>query len=161
MATMLGELLGKLEKASRPDRQGEATCKRSPVPVVQRQGRRASEVYVSIFPNSKEGHITRRRGRPARRQRHDGGLRPRRRHFVALNGGPQFTFTPAVLFVINCETQAEIDRYWDKLSEGGRQIRGWLQDKYGLSWRSSSVLSSPWATRTRRAPTAPCRRCSR
>jgi predicted 3-demethylubiquinone-9 3-methyltransferase (glyoxalase superfamily) len=58
--------------------------------------------------------------------------------FTALNGGPAFAFSPAVSFVINCETQDEIDYYWDKLSAGGdphaRQC-GWLADKYGLSWQ--------------------------
>src|SRR5205085_833127 len=56
--------------------------------------------------------------------------------FVALNGGPQFTFTPAVSFVVNCQTQQEVDELWDKLSQGGKtQACGWLQDKYGLSWQ--------------------------
>jgi predicted 3-demethylubiquinone-9 3-methyltransferase (glyoxalase superfamily) len=56
--------------------------------------------------------------------------------FVALNGGPQFTFTPAVSFVVNCRTQAEIDEMWEKLSEGGKKGEcGWLTDKYGLSWQ--------------------------
>lgn len=56
--------------------------------------------------------------------------------FVALNGGPQFTFTPAVSFVINCETQEEVDHYWDKLCEGGAPNQcGWLTDKFGVSWQ--------------------------
>jgi predicted 3-demethylubiquinone-9 3-methyltransferase (glyoxalase superfamily) len=56
--------------------------------------------------------------------------------FLALNGGPQFTFTPAVSFVVNCETQQEVDDLWEKLSAGGKQQAcGWLQDKYGLSWQ--------------------------
>jgi len=56
--------------------------------------------------------------------------------FVALNGGPSFTFSPAISFVINCETQHEVDRYWEKLSEGGKTLQcGWLQDKYGISWQ--------------------------
>ncbi len=56
--------------------------------------------------------------------------------FIALNGGPQYKFTPAVSFVINCETQDEIDHYWDKLSAGGStQQCGWLTDKYGVSWQ--------------------------
>ncbi len=57
--------------------------------------------------------------------------------FVALNGGPQFTFSPAISFVVNCDTQAEVDEYWDKLAaDGGRQNQcGWLHDKYGISWQ--------------------------
>ena len=63
--------------------------------------------------------------------------------FMALNGGPMYRFTPAVSFFVNCETQAEVDELWEKLSEGGRKDRcGWLQDKYGLSWQIvPSVLS--------------------
>ena len=59
-------------------------------------------------------------------------------NFIALNGGPDFKFNEAVSLVINCETQAEIDYYWAKLSEGGdknAQQCGWLKDKYGLSWQ--------------------------
>jgi predicted 3-demethylubiquinone-9 3-methyltransferase (glyoxalase superfamily) len=57
-------------------------------------------------------------------------------HFVALNGGPQFRFTEAVSFVINCTDQEEIDRYWNGLSEGGTTSQcGWLKDKFGLSWQ--------------------------
>jgi predicted 3-demethylubiquinone-9 3-methyltransferase (glyoxalase superfamily) len=56
--------------------------------------------------------------------------------FIALNGGPQFTFTPAISFFVHCETQDEIDYFWEKLLEGGREDQcGWLQDKYGLSWQ--------------------------
>jgi predicted 3-demethylubiquinone-9 3-methyltransferase (glyoxalase superfamily) len=60
--------------------------------------------------------------------------------FVALNGGPQFTFTEAISFVVNCETQQEVDEPWEKLSEGGNKSRcGWLKDKYGLSWQVVST----------------------
>ncbi len=56
--------------------------------------------------------------------------------FMALNGGPHFTFSPAISFFVNCETQEEIDRLWDKLSEGGEKQRcGWLKDKFGVSWQ--------------------------
>jgi len=56
--------------------------------------------------------------------------------FFALNGGPQFQFTPAISFFVNCETQQEVDELWDKLSEAGKKERcGWLRDKYGLSWQ--------------------------
>ena len=56
--------------------------------------------------------------------------------FMALNGGSQFRFTPAISFFVNCETQQEVDELWEKLSEGGQKDRcGWLKDKYGLSWQ--------------------------
>ena len=58
--------------------------------------------------------------------------------FTALNGGPQYSFTPAISFFVTCETQAEVDHYWDRLSEGGdpeAQMCGWLKDKYGVSWQ--------------------------
>ena len=56
--------------------------------------------------------------------------------FTALNGGPQFKFTEAISLVVNCDTQEEIDYFWEKLSEGGQQVEcGWLKDKYGLSWQ--------------------------
>ena len=63
--------------------------------------------------------------------------------FTALNGGPQFKFTEAISLVVNCDTQEEIDYYWEKLSEGGQQVEcGWLKDKFGLSWQ---VTPSNWA----------------
>jgi predicted 3-demethylubiquinone-9 3-methyltransferase (glyoxalase superfamily) len=56
--------------------------------------------------------------------------------FMALNGGPHYKFTPAISLYVNCETQAEVDELWEKLSAGGRKDRcGWLQDKFGLSWQ--------------------------
>jgi predicted 3-demethylubiquinone-9 3-methyltransferase (glyoxalase superfamily) len=56
--------------------------------------------------------------------------------FIALNGGPMFSFTPAVSFFVNCDTQQEVDELWEKLSDGGRKERcGWLKDKFGLSWQ--------------------------
>jgi predicted 3-demethylubiquinone-9 3-methyltransferase (glyoxalase superfamily) len=98
----------------------------------------AMNFYVSIFKNSKIGRVTRYG---------DGGPGPKGsvmsasfqlegQGFLALNGGPQFTFTPAISFFVNCETQQEVDELWDKLSEGGKKERcGWLKDKYGLSWQ--------------------------
>ena len=56
--------------------------------------------------------------------------------FIALNGGPQFTFSPAVSFLVNCDTQEEIDHLWEKLSEGGKpNVCGWLDDRFGLTWQ--------------------------
>lgn len=61
--------------------------------------------------------------------------------FVALNGGPVFTFSPSISFVVNCKTQEEIDRLWEKLSDGGeKQQCGWLKDKFGVSWQIVPVV---------------------
>jgi len=58
------------------------------------------------------------------------------REFIALNGGPAFTFTPAISFFVHCDTQAEVDYYWENLSKGGEvQQCGWLKDRYGISWQ--------------------------
>ena len=63
--------------------------------------------------------------------------------FVALNGGPHYKFTPAISFVVNCETQQEVDELWEKLSAGGRKDRcGWLQDKFGVSWQIVPTILS-------------------
>ena len=62
--------------------------------------------------------------------------------FVGINGGPQFTFDEAVSFQIDCETQEEVDRFWEALTEGGEESRcGWLKDRYGLSWQ---VVPTGW-----------------
>ena len=80
--------------------------------------------------------------------------------FMVLNGGPHFTFTEAISFFVNCETQAEVDELWAKLSEGGEEGQcGWLKDKYGLSWQIipsglGEMLSSNDADRSRRAMNA-------
>jgi predicted 3-demethylubiquinone-9 3-methyltransferase (glyoxalase superfamily) len=76
--------------------------------------------------------------------------------FVALNGGPHFKFTEAVSFVVNCKNQAEIDKFWKKLSAGGKEGQcGWLKDKYGLSWQIvpdniGKLIGSKDALRTQR-----------
>jgi predicted 3-demethylubiquinone-9 3-methyltransferase (glyoxalase superfamily) len=62
--------------------------------------------------------------------------------FVAINGGPQFKFTEAISFVVNCDSQEEVDYFWEKLSEGGAESQcGWLKDKYGLSWQVVPTIS--------------------
>jgi predicted 3-demethylubiquinone-9 3-methyltransferase (glyoxalase superfamily) len=86
----------------------------------------AMNFYVSIFKNSKVGSAS-----PSSVTFELDGQK-----FMALNGGPQFHFTPAISFFVNCETQEEIDELWNKLSAGGEKGRcGWLKDKYGLSWQ--------------------------
>lgn len=102
----------------------------------------AAKFYVSVFKHSKLGPITRYgeagaqvSGRPA------GSVMTvtfeiEGQEFVALNGGPLFKFTEAVSFMVKCETQAEIDEMWGRLSEGGEEGPcGWLKDKFGLSWQ--------------------------
>jgi predicted 3-demethylubiquinone-9 3-methyltransferase (glyoxalase superfamily) len=98
----------------------------------------AMNFYVSVFKNSKVVSVTRNG---------EGGPGPKgtvlsatfeleAQRFLALNGGPQFTFSPAISFFVNCETQQEVDELWEKLSEGGEKQRcGWVKDKYGLSWQ--------------------------
>jgi len=108
------------------------------------EAEQAAKFYVGIFRNSKIGKIT-----------HYGkdGLGPKgsvmtveftldKVDFVALNGGPQFKFTEAISFSVNCETQDEIDYFWEKLSAGGGSTGqcGWLKDKFGLSWQVTPVF---------------------
>ncbi len=102
----------------------------------------AVKFYTSIFENSKIGKIARydeagekASGRP-RGSVMTVEFQLEGQQFVALNGGPQFKFTEAISFVVNCETQEEVDYYWEKLSAGGKEVQcGWLKDKYGLSWQ--------------------------
>ena len=98
----------------------------------------AMNFYVSVFKNSKVVRVSRYG---------EGGPGPKGtvmsatfqledQEFYALNGGPQFSFTPAISFFVNCETQQEVDELWETLAEGGKKERcGWLKDKYGLSWQ--------------------------
>lgn len=106
------------------------------------QAEEAARFYVSVFKNSKLGVITHYGDAEAKVSGKPKGsvltvaFQLDGQHFVALNGGPQFSFTPAISFMVNCETQAEIDHLWDKLSEGGEPGPcGWLQDRYGMSWQ--------------------------
>jgi predicted 3-demethylubiquinone-9 3-methyltransferase (glyoxalase superfamily) len=98
----------------------------------------AANLYVSLFKNSKIDSVSRYG---------DAGPGPKGsvmtvnfqlegQKFMALNGGPHFSFTPAISLFVNCESQQEVDRLWEKLSEGGKKDRcGWLRDRYGLSWQ--------------------------
>src|SRR6185436_9431003 len=96
------------------------------------QAEEAMHFYTSVFKNSKPGNIM--RAGP------DGPVMSvtfqlNGQDFMALNGGPEFKFTEAISFFVSCETQAEVDDLWAKLTEGGEESRcGWLKDKYGLSW---------------------------
>jgi predicted 3-demethylubiquinone-9 3-methyltransferase (glyoxalase superfamily) len=119
----------------------------------------AAAFYVSVFPNSAVKSIT---------YYGDAGPRPAGmvlaveflldgQEFIAINGGPQFTFSEAVSFLITCADQAEIDYYWDALTDGGEEGPcGWLKDKYGLSWQVApagmdAMLSDPTDERGQRA----------
>ena len=109
-----------------------------------KEAEEAAKFYTSIFKNSKIGSIS--RYGEAGHEIH--GMKAgtvltvdfelEGQSFTALNGGPMFKFTEAISFQVHCETQQELDHYWDKLSEGGdknAQQCGWLKDKYGASWQ--------------------------
>ena len=123
------------------------------------EGLEAAEFYVSVFPNSKITAVS---------HYNDAGPRPAGtvltvefvldgQEFTAINGGPQFTFDEAISFAINCADQAEIDYYWDKLTEGGQESQcGWLKDKYGVSWQvvpegMAEIMTDPDQGRAARA----------
>jgi predicted 3-demethylubiquinone-9 3-methyltransferase (glyoxalase superfamily) len=107
------------------------------------QAEEAMNFYVSIFKNSKSGKVSRYG---------DAGPGPKGtvmvatfqldgQEFIALNGGPKFKFTEAISLVVNCETQEEVDGFWEKLSAGGEKSRcGWLKDKFGLSWQIVPIV---------------------
>ena len=102
----------------------------------------AVEFYVSIFKNSRIGSVTRYDEEGARAAgRPKGSIMTAAfeldgQEFVALNGGPVFKFTEAISFVVNCETQDEVDHFWAKLAEGGQEVQcGWLKDRFGVSWQ--------------------------
>ncbi len=102
------------------------------------QAEEAVNFYTSIFKNSKVGTVARFG---------EGGVGPKGKvmtasfelegqEFVALNGGPHYSFTPAISFYVHCETQEEVDEFWEKLSVGGEKGQcGWLEDKFGVSWQ--------------------------
>jgi len=102
----------------------------------------AANFYASIFKNSRVGSATRYGDEAAKVSGRQKGtvmtvpFQLEGQEFVALNGGPHFTFSPAISFVVNCKTQQEVDELWEKLSEGGEEQQcGWLKDKYGVSWQ--------------------------
>jgi predicted 3-demethylubiquinone-9 3-methyltransferase (glyoxalase superfamily) len=126
------------------------------------EGEEAARFYVSVFPNSRIVEVA-RYGEAGPREEGtvmvvsfelDG------RPFTALNGGPQFRFTEAVSFTIECDDQAEVDRYWETLSEGGEEGPcGCLKDRFGLSWqivpaRLTELLRDPDTARAQRVMAA-------
>jgi predicted 3-demethylubiquinone-9 3-methyltransferase (glyoxalase superfamily) len=123
-----------------------------------KQAEEAARFYTSIFKNSKIGEIS---------HYGEGAPLPKGtvlavtfqlegQEFLALNGGPQFKFTEAISFIVNCETQEEVDQMWEKLSERGQKVQcGWLKDKYGLSWQVvptilGKMMSDPDPARAQR-----------
>jgi predicted 3-demethylubiquinone-9 3-methyltransferase (glyoxalase superfamily) len=126
------------------------------------EGEAAAELYTSVFPNSKVLDVSRYG---------EAGPRPAGTvmtvsfelngdEFLALNGGPQYTFSEAVSFQVMCESQEEVDDYWSKLGEGGEHGPcGWLKDRFGLSWqivptRLAELLGDPDRERAHRAMAA-------
>jgi predicted 3-demethylubiquinone-9 3-methyltransferase (glyoxalase superfamily) len=102
----------------------------------------AANFYTSLFKNSKILDVARYGEAGAQASGRPKGtvmtvtFQLEGQEFVALNGGPVFTFSPAISLVVNCRTQEELDHLWEKLSEGGEVVQcGWLKDKYGISWQ--------------------------
>jgi predicted 3-demethylubiquinone-9 3-methyltransferase (glyoxalase superfamily) len=122
------------------------------------EGEAAAELYTSVFPNSRITHVARYP---------EGAPRPAGevmtvsfeldgQEFLALNGGPEFTFSEAISFQVHCASQEEVDRYWERLGEGGEEGPcGWLKDRFGLSWqvvptRMSELLGGDDPERSKR-----------
>jgi predicted 3-demethylubiquinone-9 3-methyltransferase (glyoxalase superfamily) len=112
------------------------------------QAEEAVKFYTSVFKNSKVGRILRYDEEAASKSGRPAGsvltieFEIEGRKFVALNGGPQFKFNESVSFVVNCETQEEVDYFWQKLTaDGGEESQcGWLKDKFGLSWQVTPTV---------------------
>ena len=132
------------------------------------QAEEAARFYTSIFTNSRIVTTTRYMEEAAAVSGRPSGtvmtvaFQLAGQDFVALNGGPHFRFTEAISFVVNCESQEEVDYYWEKLSASGdekAQQCGWLKDQYGVSWQIvptalSALLSDPDPEKSRRAMVA-------
>ena len=122
----------------------------------------AVNFYVSIFKDSKVLNISRygEAGPGPKGSVMSATFQLQGQEFIALNGGPQFKFTPAISFFVHCQTQEEVDELWEKLSAGGRKDRcGWLTDKYGLSWQIvpdvlGKMLNDPDKEKSKRVMTA-------
>ena len=102
------------------------------------EGEDAARFYTSVFPNSRIVEITRYGSAGPRPEGSvmTVGFELDGQKFVALNGGPEFTFSEAISFQVSCETQEDVDEYWNALSEDGEEGPcGWLKDRYGLSWQ--------------------------
>lgn len=111
------------------------------------QAEEAANFYVAIFKNSKMGNVTRYEEEGAKVSGRPRGsvmtveFQLEGQDFIALNGGPQFTFTEAISLSVDCKTQEEVDNLWKKLSQGGEEGPcGWLKDQYGLSWQVNPTV---------------------
>lgn len=114
------------------------------------QAEEAAKFYVSVFKNSRikeKTHYTGEEPIGAKGSVMTVVFELDGQEFLALNGGPRFKFSEAISFVINCETQSEIDYHWEKLTaDGGEEVQcGWLADKFGLSWQVVPVKIAEWA----------------
>jgi len=127
-----------MKKAKRSKKtRKQAEPKISPFLWYDDNAEQAAKFYVSIFKNSKVLNVSRSDEGPGKKPavsfvsfELDG------QRIMALNGGPQFTFTEAISFFVNCKTQKEIDYLWRRLTDGGQESRcGWLKDRFGLSWQ--------------------------
>ena len=122
----------------------------------------AVNFYVSIFKDAKILNLSRygEAGPGPKGSVMSATFQLQGQEFIALNGGPQFKFTPAISFFVHCQTQEEVDELWEKLSAGGRKDRcGWLTDKYGLSWQIipdvlGKMLNDPDKEKSKRVMTA-------
>jgi predicted 3-demethylubiquinone-9 3-methyltransferase (glyoxalase superfamily) len=126
------------------------------------QAEEAVNFYVSIFKNSKIGSISRYEEESAKASGKPKGsvltvtFQLEGQEFMALNGGPEFPFTPAISLLVNCESQEEVDDLWEKFSDGGKAVQcGWLNDKYGVSWQIvptvlGEMLSDPDPVKSQR-----------
>lgn len=102
------------------------------------QAEEAVNFYVSIFDDARVVSISRYEGGPMEGKVLTAVFQLNGQQFMALDGGPEFKFTEAISFFVSCESQEEVDHYWERLSEGGdenAQQCGWLKDKYGVSWQ--------------------------
>ncbi|MDD5056138.1 MAG: VOC family protein [Candidatus Peribacteraceae bacterium] len=106
------------------------------------QAEEAATFYVSVFKDATMGNILRYDEAGAKSSGMPMGsvmtveFELEGRKFTAINGGPAFSFTEAISFVVSCDTQKEVDYYWERLTDGGKPVEcGWLKDKYGLSWQ--------------------------
>ncbi|HXU69756.1 MAG TPA: VOC family protein [Polyangia bacterium] len=135
----------------------------SPFLWFENQAEEAAKYYVSLFKNSKMGKVTRYpKGTPLP----EGSVMTATfviegQDFTAMNGGPTYKFTPAISFVVTCETQPEIDHYWDKLlADGGKEMGcGWIADKFGLCWQIvpagiGDLIANPDKAKAERATAA-------